>query len=78
VIVDRVVGDGNWKGERSEGEGELRSEWQAKGTKMISKASFYTLGNWWSDAETELGKFWSTEENFCNGNQIYDMDIWYI
>lgn len=45
MIVDRVVGDGNWKGERSEGEGELRSEWQAKGTKMISKASFYTLGN---------------------------------
>jgi len=45
VIADRVVGGGNWKGERSEGEGEWRREWQAKGTKMISKASFYTLGN---------------------------------
>jgi len=49
VIADRVVGGGNWKGERSEGEGEWQREWQrewqAKGTKMISKASFYTLGN---------------------------------
>lgn len=45
VIADSVVGGGNWKGERSEGEGEWRREWQAKGTKMISKASFYTLGN---------------------------------
>lgn len=45
MIADRVVGGGSWKGEHSEGEDVWRSEWRAKGTKVISKASFYTLGN---------------------------------